>query len=66
MKKLSLLIVDENMSTTEIEINVLQFQSLGIDLSKVTKHDKKRDLNVTITEYIERKKNIKENEGKIF
>lgn len=53
MKTLKLLIIDKNMNTTEIEINPYQFNSLGIDLSKVKKHDKKRDLNVAITEFLE-------------
>lgn len=52
MKTLRLMIIDERMSATEIEINKLQFDSLGIDLSKVKKHDSKRDLNKTITEFL--------------
>ena len=53
MKVIKLLIVDEKMNTTEIEINSLQFKSMGIDLTKVKKHSKKRDLNITITEYLD-------------
>lgn len=53
MKTIRLLIVDKSMNTTEIEINTLQFKSMGIDLSKVKKHDKKRDLNNSITEFLE-------------
>ena len=53
MKVIKLLIIDEKMNTTEIEINSLQFKSMGIDLSKVKKHSKKRDLNVSITEFLE-------------
>ena len=54
MKTIHLLIVDKKMNTTEIEINSLQFQSLGIDLSKVTKHNGKRELHKTINNYIEK------------
>ena len=53
MKTLKLLIIDKNMTTTEIEINSLQFQSLGIDLSKVKQHNAKRDLNKTLNTFIE-------------
>lgn len=53
MKTIKLLIVDEKMRTTEIEINPFQFQSLGIDLTNVKEHDKKRDLNITITDYLD-------------
>ena len=53
MEKLKLLIIDKEMNLTEIEINRLQFQSLGIDLSKVTFHTSKRELNKTITKFIE-------------
>lgn len=53
MKTLKLLIVDKKMNTTEIEINSLQFQSLGIDLSNVKEHKGKRELNNTIAEFIE-------------
>lgn len=54
MKTLRLMIIDEKMGTTEIEINKLQFQSLGVDLSKVINHESKRELNKTITKFLEK------------
>lgn len=62
MKILKLLLIDEKMNTAIIEINSLQFRSLGIDLSKVKNHEKKRDLNVTITNYL---KELEENKSEI-
>ena len=62
MKILKLLLIDENMNSAIIEINSLQFKSLGIDLSKVKKHEKKRDLNTTITNYL---KELEENKSEI-
>ena len=53
MDNIKLLLVDKDMNTIIFEINYLQFKSLGLDLSNVKKHDKKRDLNVTITNYLE-------------
>ena len=53
MKTLRLMLVDKDMNTIDFEINTLQFQSLGLDLSKVKKHERKRDLNKTITDFIE-------------
>lgn len=62
MKILKLLLIDEKMNTAIIEINSLQFRSLGIDLSKVKTHEKKRDLNITITNYL---KELEENKSEI-
>lgn len=50
---LRLMIVDSAMNTTEIEINKLQFDSMGIDLTKVKKHKNKRELNVELTKFLE-------------
>ena len=61
MRILRFLIVDEQMNTTEIEINSLQFQTMGINKTRIKKHDKKRDLNVTVTEFLD---SFKENEEK--
>ena len=41
MRILRFLIVDEQMNTTEIEINSLQFQTMGINKTRIKKHDKK-------------------------
>ena len=46
------MIIDEEMNVTEIEINQLQFKSMGIDLSNVKKHTSKRELNKTITKFL--------------
>lgn len=53
MKNIKLMIIDSKMNSTEIEINSLQFKSMGIDLSKVKKHTSKRELNKEITKFIE-------------
>ena len=52
MKKIKLIFVDGDMNTNEIEINRLQMMGLGVDLKNTKSHDKKRDLNVTITEFL--------------
>jgi hypothetical protein len=56
MKTIKLIIIDEKMNSVEVEINSLQYKSMGLDLSKVKKHEKKRDLNMTITEFLEKNK----------
>lgn len=53
MKPLRLILVDKDMNSVEFEINQLQFKSLGLDLSNVKRHERKRDLNKTITDFIE-------------
>lgn len=53
MKNIKLLIVDKKGNVTEIEINSLQFRSMGIDLSKVDKFSSKRELNKRITKFME-------------
>lgn len=53
MEKLRLMLVDEKMNTVEFEVSKIQFQRLGLDLTKITKHNKKRDLNITITRYLD-------------
>ena len=47
------MLIDDKMNSIEFEINSLQFKSLGLDLTKITKHEKKRDLNIAITKYLE-------------
>lgn len=56
MKTIRLMIIDERMNATEIEINKLQFDSLGIDLSKVIKCKTKRELNNALTKFLENEK----------
>lgn len=53
MEKLRLIVIDKQMTTCEIEIGSNQFKSLGIDVRKAKKHTRKRNLNITITEFIE-------------
>lgn len=57
MKTKKLMIIDEKMNSVIVEINSLQFRSMGIDLSNIKSHSGKRDLNITITEYL---KEVKE------
>lgn len=56
MKTINLLIVDRKMRTTEIEINAIQFQSLGIDFSKIKENKGKRELQNSINDFIGNKK----------
>lgn len=51
---LKLLVIDKAMTMIEIEVNSLQFRSLGIDITKAKQHDSKRELNKSITAAIER------------
>ena len=46
------------MRTTEIEINAIQFQSLGIDFSKIKENKGKRELQNSISDFIGNKKRI--------
>jgi len=48
-----LMIIDKNMNAVEVEVNESLFRLLNVDFSKIKKHEKKRDLNITITEYLE-------------
>lgn len=57
MKTKRLMIIDEKMNSVIVEINSLQFRSMGIDLSNIKSHSGKRDLNMTITDYL---KEVKE------
>lgn len=50
---LRLMIIDKNMNAVEVEVNESLFRLLNVDFSKVVKHEKKRDLNITITEYLD-------------
>lgn len=53
MNKLRLLVVDKDLTTCEIEIDSYQFKNLGIDIKNAKKHEKKRDLNVEITNFLD-------------
>ena len=44
------------MRSTEIEINAIQFQSLGIDFSKIKENKGKRELTNSINEFLGNKK----------
>lgn len=56
MKTINLLIIDKKMRSTEIEINAIQFQSLGIDFSKIRENKGKRELTNSINEFLGNKK----------
>lgn len=48
------------MRSTEIEINAIQFQSLGIDFSKIKENKGKRELTNSINEFLSNKKESNE------
>lgn len=48
-----LMVIDKDMNAVEVEVNDSLFRLLNVDFSKIKKHEKKRDLNITITEYLE-------------
>lgn len=51
MKK-KMLLIDQNMNSVEIEISETAFRLLNVDYSKIQKHDMKRELNTTITNFL--------------
>lgn len=51
--KTKMLLIDRNMNCVEVELSELNFRLLNVDYSKIKKHEKKRDLNVTITNFLE-------------
>lgn len=57
MEKLKLIVIDKEMTSCEIEVNANQFKSLGININNAKKHKRKRDLNITLSEYLERVNN---------
>lgn len=59
MNKIKLLIIDEKMTSIEVEINNQQFQLLGIDKTKAFEHKYKSELNSTVTKFL---KSFKEGE----
>lgn len=60
MEKIRLLFIDKDMNTAEIEINKLQFQSMGFDLNKVKRHKGKRAVNNEVALFIDSFKKDKE------
>lgn len=55
------MIIDKNMNSTEVEVNETIYRLLNIKKENIKKHQKKRDLNITITEYLESFKDEKQN-----
>lgn len=55
--KTKMLLIDKHMNCIEIEVSELNFRLLNVDFNKIKKHEKKRDLNVTISEFIQRMEN---------
>lgn len=54
MKTIRLLVVDKDMTTCEIEVNAFTYKSLGIDYKNAKIHLGKRELNVTLSEWLEK------------
>lgn len=50
--KRKMLLIDKNMNCVEIEISELNFRLLNVDYSKIQKHEMKRELNATITKFL--------------
>ena len=50
--KRKMLLIDQNMNCVEIEISELNFRLLNVDYSKIQKHEMKRELNATITKFL--------------
>lgn len=52
MNRVNLLIIDQNMNTIEVNLPTFMLSELNIDLSTVTKHSSRKDLNNKITEFL--------------
>ena len=63
MKTIKLIVIDKDMTTCEIEVNALEYKSLGIDYKNAKIHLGKRDLNVTLSEWLEK---VNEDERKVI
>lgn len=50
--KRKMLLIDQKMNCVEVEISELNFRLLNVDYSKIKKHEMKRDLNSTITKFL--------------
>lgn len=50
--KRKMLLIDQKMNCVEIEISELNFRLLNVDYSKIQKHEMKRELNSTITKFL--------------
>lgn len=50
--KRKMLLIDQNMNSVEVEISELNFRLLNVDYSKIQKHEMKRQLNSTITKFL--------------
>lgn len=50
--KTKMLLIDKNMNSVEVEISELNFRLLNVDYSKIQKHEMKRELNSTITKFL--------------
>ena len=48
------MMIDKDMTTCEIEVNAFTYKSLGIDYKNAKIHLGKRELNVTLSEWLER------------
>lgn len=63
--KTKMLLIDKKMNCIEIEISELNFRLLNVDYSKIKKHEMKRELNSTITKFLnaEMSENALQNES---
>ena len=50
--KRKMLLIDQKMNCVEVEINELNFRLLNVDYSKIQRHEMKRQLNATITKFL--------------
>lgn len=58
---IKLMIIDKNMNSVEVEVNETIYRLLNIKKENIKNHHKKRDLNITITDYLESFKDEKQN-----
>ena len=50
--KRKMLLIDKNMNCVEVELTEMNFRLLNVDYSKIQKHEMKRELNATITKFL--------------
>lgn len=50
---IKLMIIDKNMNSVVVEVNESLYRLLNVKVENIKTHEKKRDLNITITEYLE-------------
>lgn len=58
---LKLMIIDKDMNSVVVEVDESLYRLLNVKKENIKIHEKKRDLNITITEYLDTFKNEKQN-----